>query len=249
MRALLGVAVVAIAGGCGGEAKRSASPSPVPTATATRRDAPPPLDDCPSAGRGWQPLATSGYYRPPAARLGGGRMGVVFANDSDNETCAWSGEARALARHGFAVAGFETVGNYGYEAQEVRAVVTALRRTGARRVALIGASVGARAVLQAAAARPRGLAGVVALSAERRIGSNPADLLSLGHRIRLPVLSVGSRRDPYTSFGKDTLAWDRTIPGDRMLMLSGGDHGVEFLTDRHRARVRAAILAFLRSLA
>jgi hypothetical protein len=30
--------------------------------------------------------------------------------------------------------------------------------------------------------------------------------------------------------------------------VSGSDHGVELLADRHRRRVRAAILAFLRSL-
>jgi pimeloyl-ACP methyl ester carboxylesterase len=193
-------------------------------------------------------LSTSGYYKPPAARLGSGRLGVVFANDSDNETCTWSSEARALAAKGYAVAVFETVGNYGFEAREVKAVAAALRRAGARRVALIGASVGARAVLQVGAQRPDWLAGVVALSAERRINSNPSDLLPVGRRIRVPVLSVGSRQDPYTSFGKDTRAWDRTIPDDKALMLSGSGHGVEFLSGPHGPRVRAAVMAFLRSL-
>jgi hypothetical protein len=64
----------------------------------------------------------------------------------------------------------------------------------------------------------------------------------------MPVLSIGSRQDPLTSFGKDTLAWDRTIPDDRALVLSGNGHGVEFFANRHRRRVRAAILSFLRSL-
>ena len=48
-----------------------------------------------------------------------------------------------------------------------------------RRPGLIGASVGARAVLQAAAEHARGLAGVVALSAERRVGASQGDLLSV----------------------------------------------------------------------
>jgi pimeloyl-ACP methyl ester carboxylesterase len=134
-----------------------------------------------------------------------------------------------------------------YEARQARAVVAGLRATGARRVALIGASVGARAVLQVAARPPSGVAGVVALSAERRVRSDPADLLPLTRRIRLPVLSVGSRRDPLTSFGADTRAFGRAIPDDRTLVLSGGDHGVDFLSDRHRRPVRAAILAFLRA--
>ena len=61
------------------------------------------------------------------------------------------------------------------------------------------------------------------------------------------MLSIGSRQDPLTSFGKDTPAWHRTIRDDRMPMLGGNGHGVEFLANRHRRRVRAAIAAFLRS--
>jgi pimeloyl-ACP methyl ester carboxylesterase len=173
----------------------------------------------------------------------------VFANDSTNETCAWIRQARALAAQGYAVAVFETVSNYGYEPPQVSAVAAALRRAGARRVVLIGASVGARAALEVASRRPRGLAGVVALSAERRLLPSAADdLLPIGRRIRVPVLSVGSRQDPLTSFGKDTRAWGRVIPEGRTLMLSGDDHGADFLTDRHRQRVRASIFEFLNSL-
>jgi pimeloyl-ACP methyl ester carboxylesterase len=173
---------------------------------------------------------------------------VVFANDSDNDACAWSSEARSLAEHGYAIAVFETVGGFGFEAQQVLAVVRALRRTGVRRIAVIGASVGARAVLQEGAQHPRDVVGLVALSAERRVTSNPSDLLPVGRQLHVPVLSIGSRHDPLTSFGKDTVAWHRTIPDDRALILSGRNHGVELLRDRHRRRVRAAILAFLRSL-
>jgi hypothetical protein len=190
--------------GCGrGENRRETSPASraVPTATATSHGtAPRPLEECRSAGGGWQSLPTSGEYSPTAAHLGRGRVGVVFANDSDNDSCAWSGDARSLAEHEYAVAVFETVGGSGFEAKQVLAVARALRRTGVRRIAMIGASVGARAVLQAGAQHPRDV---------------------VGHR---------------------------TIPHDRALILSGGNHGVELLRDRHRRRVRAAILAFLRSL-
>ena len=237
---MLAVGLLVLATGCGSKAR------PPSQSSSQRAAAPAPLQACPSADGGWEALPTSGYYRPRAARLGSGPLGVVFANDSDNETCVWAGEARALAGGGYAVAVFETAG--AYEADETRAAAAALRRSGARRIALIGASVGARAVLQVAAQRPRGVVGVVALSAERRISSNPSDLLPIARRIRVPVLSIGSRGDPLTSFGKDTPAWDRAIPDGRALILSGGDHGVDFLTDRHRRRVRAAILGFLRSL-
>jgi pimeloyl-ACP methyl ester carboxylesterase len=127
----------------------------------------------------------------------------------------------------------------------VLVVARALQRTGAQKIAAIGASVGARAVLVAGAQHPPNVAGLVALSAERRLAPPPTDLLPIGRRVRVPVLSIGSRRDPLTSFGKDTLAWHRTIPDDRALVLSGDAHGVELLRNR---RVRTAILTFLRSL-
>jgi hypothetical protein len=102
----LGAVVVAVvaATGCGGAAKPAATSSPTPTQQSAT--APEPLERCAAAGRGWKALATSGYYKPPAARLGDGRLGVVFANDSDNETCSWSSEARALAAKGYEVAVF-----------------------------------------------------------------------------------------------------------------------------------------------
>jgi pimeloyl-ACP methyl ester carboxylesterase len=243
VRCGVAVALIAVIAGCGG----GSNPAPAPTATAVRATGPEPLDRCPSAGAGWQALTTSGEYSPPsAAHLGGGKVGVVFANDSNNDACDWNREARALVDRGYAVAVFDA--SVAYESRQALAVAAALRRAGTRRIAVIGASVGARAVLQVGAAHPSGVAGLVAMSAERRINSNPNDLLPIGRRVRVPVLTVGSRQDPLTSFGKDTAAWHRTIPGDHVLLLSGDDHGVELLSDRHGPRVRAAILAFLRSL-
>ena len=246
LRVVTVLAGCVLACGCGGSKPSVATP--VPTATAVRATGPEPLDRCEAAGAGWQALPTSGDYSPPsAAWLGSGKVGVVFANDSNNDACDWSREARALADHGYAVAVFDA--SIAYESRQAVAVADALRRAGgARRIAVIGASVGARAVLQVGAAHPPGVAGLVAMSAERRISSNPSDLLPIGRRVRVPVLTIGSRQDPLTSFGKDTTAWHRTIPDDQVLILSGGDHGVELLSHRHGPRVRAAILAFLRSL-
>lgn len=170
---------------------------------------------------------------------------MVFADDSDDDPCSWRREARGLAGRGYAVAVFQAGG--GDEARQALTIAAALRRTGPRRIVLIGASVGARAVLQAGALRPHSAQGLVALSAERRIGSNPTDLLPQVRRVRLPLLSVGSLRDSLTNFGRDTQAFDRAIPGSRLLLVSGDAHGVDLLRGRHGARVRAAILRFLRT--
>jgi pimeloyl-ACP methyl ester carboxylesterase len=171
----------------------------------------------------------------------------VFVNDSDNDASSWSGLANRLADR-YAVAVFDSPST-GYESGQALAVAAALRRdAGVRRIAMVGASVGARAVIQVGAQHPAATVGVVALSAERMI-RNGGDLLPLARRVRVPVLSVGSRGDALTMFGKDTRTWDRTIPHVRTLMLPGADHGVDFLHDRHRAQVQEAILSFLRSCA
>jgi dienelactone hydrolase len=239
--AAFALAACVAAVGCGGgdRAHRpTARVTPAPTI------APQPLDQCPSPGRGWQTLP--GSELPPAAQLGSGRLGVVFVDDSTDDPCAWSKEARALAARRYAVAVFKVGG--GTEYKEALAVAAALRRSGARRVALIGASVGARAVLKAAATAPPGVAGVVALSAERRVRGDATDLLPVAKHVRLPVLSIGSREDLLTRGGRDTRAFDRTIPRDCMLLVSGADHGVDLLDGEHGRRVRAAIARFLRSL-
>jgi erythromycin esterase-like protein len=67
-------------------------------------------------------------------------------------------------------------------------------------------------------------------------------------RVRLPVLSIGSRGDPLTKYGRDTRAIDRRLADDRILLVGGSDHGTELLGGRHAPQVRAAILRFLRSL-
>jgi pimeloyl-ACP methyl ester carboxylesterase len=195
----------------------------------------------PAAGPGWKPLPANGIYGALAARLGEGRTGVVFADDSDDDPCSWRTIARDLATHGYAVAVFKAGG--GDEARQALTIGRALqRRTGAERIVLIGASVGARAVLQAGAMHPKHVTGLVALSAERRINTNPSDLLPQVRDIQKPLLSVGSTKDPLTRFGRDTRAFDQAIPTSSLLLVSGDAHGVELL---RRPRVSAAILKFL----
>jgi pimeloyl-ACP methyl ester carboxylesterase len=241
-RCTVGALVFAFAAaGCGGGRDHPA------TSTSTQHTtAPDPLDHCEAAGAGWRPLAADGATGAPAARLGSGRVGVVFANDSINDPCSWIAEARALAAHGHAVALFKA--SRGLEPDQAVTVGAALRDAGVRSVVLVGASVGARAVLQAGVVHPRGVVGLVALSAERTVSTSPADLLPDMRKVRVPVLSIGSRRDPLTKYGRDTRAIDRRLADDTMVLVSGSAHGVELLSGRHAAQVRGALLRFLRSL-
>ena len=234
------VAALAMLGSCGGE-------STAQKATHETHTAPRPLNACtPAADPGWRTLPAKGIYGAPAARLGSGDVAVVFANDSDNDACAWTREAQALVREGYAVAVFQASAS---EARQALTVARAMRAAGAESVVLIGASVGARAVLQVGAMTPAGVSGLVALSAERTVSTSPSDLLPQVRNIRLPVLSIGSRGDPLTRFGRDTPAFDRAFARGRLLLVSGKAHGVELLHGRAGARVHPAIRRFLEDVA
>jgi hypothetical protein len=88
------VAFAAVTCGCGGRGDHPATSTsterttPAPVATQPRAMAPDPLDHCDSAGSGWRPLEANGTTGAPAASLGSGRLGVVFANDSINDACS-----------------------------------------------------------------------------------------------------------------------------------------------------------------
>jgi dienelactone hydrolase len=200
---------------------------------------------CAHAGAGWRPLAVRSHGQAiDAATLGDGRVGVVFANESGNDPCPWLPFAGELARSGDRVAVF----SYGAGAADAQllAVARALRGAGAGRVGLIGASVGGRAVIQAAARNPAFVAAAVSLSAERSVAALP-EILPGARRIRVPSFYIGSREDGYTTFGRETRDFHRVTPArvNKMLLVPGGDHGVDLLSDSNGPRVRGAIVAFL----
>jgi dienelactone hydrolase len=132
---------------------------------------------------------------------------------------------------------------------EAIAAAHALRAAGARHLALVGASIGGRAVVQATSRDHRTFAAAVSLSAERSVGANLREILPLARRVRTPSLYVGSRDDGYTYFGRDTRQFHQVTPAkvNRILLLPGGDHGVDLLSDDNGPRVRKTILAFLQA--
>jgi pimeloyl-ACP methyl ester carboxylesterase len=72
-----------------------------------------------------------------------------------------------------------------------------------RRVVLVGASIGGRAVVTAAARAPGQVDAVVSLSDERILGAQ-RDLLLDARRLRGPTLWVSSANDGYTNFADET---------------------------------------------
>ena len=168
--------------------------------------------------------------------LGSGPRGVVLSNQSDEDLCSWAPFARMLARDGFRVALYD----YG-NADPVAAVAAAaarLRILGATRVALVGASEGAKAsILAASHARARA---VVSLSAERYLGG--IDVLPAARRLAVPVIYLYAKDDPYSQSATPELFRATKERAKTLVALAGSAHGTALLP-----RVSSRLVAFLRA--
>jgi hypothetical protein len=232
------VALAAVAGGCGlgDDAGR-------PQASAARPGAEAPgLEVCthaPAHMRAAQIPSRSG--RLEAAVLGRGATTVVLPNTGADDQCPWLPLARRLAGRGVRSVVFK----YGEQpAAEVAAAARWALRAGARRVALIGAGPGARAVVIAAARHPELVFTVVSLSAER-LQHGQDDLIPAARRLRRPVLWVGSRDDNLTNWGRDTRQLSDATRSPRQLILVPTGWGPELLSGTHGRRVVAALERFV----
>ncbi len=240
------VLVAALAAGCGGSAARTSSATSSTSATAPRAAA---FDDCLRPGPAVQLVAVPAPgERLPAVVLGrGGSIGVVFANQSASTACGWLPFARTVARDGVRSVVFDYA--VASREDEVLAAARWLRAHGAKRVVLVGASIGGRAVVTAAArGGRRQIDAVVSLSGERILGAQ-ADLLVDARRLRVPALWVSSENDGYTNFASETRQLYRGARGharpDRLLVVGGDDHGIDLLTGSQAARVVPAVTRFI----
>jgi hypothetical protein len=161
------------------------------TASIHHKPAPPTVDGCVSLAPAARMITLDPAGSPPVqvVLLGRGKATFVLSNESDENLCSWLPFARTLEAHGYSAMLFDFVASP-YLPAEAAAAAVAARAAGARHVILMGASVGGVASIQAAAARPPGLAAVVTLSAEPRLG--PSDL----RRVTSPTLMITASDDP-----------------------------------------------------
>jgi pimeloyl-ACP methyl ester carboxylesterase len=218
--------------GCGGGGH------PTNTATSTPAGTPRPaagLDGCLRPGPGVRIAEVGGAQ---AGIVGTGSTGIVLLNESDENLCSWVPFARTLAGAGYRALLTDVTA----ATQDDFAPVAAryLRAHGAERVVLMGASVGARASL-AAAARVH-VDAAVALSAEQLTTNGPPDLLGILPHLRVPTLMVYTRDDGYIG-GMDIARnlYRHVAAKDKHLLILPGDaHGTATLP-----KAKAAILRFL----
>lgn len=176
-----------------------------------------------------------------AAVLGRSRAGVVLSNQSDESLCAWLPFAHVLRSAGYTVLLYDY--SFGTYRNEVRAAVRKLKQRGTHRVALIGASQGAKVAIQAAGSGVH-VAGVVSLSAERYLGA--ADMKRPASRLHKPVIFFASKDDPLGAASAARLFY-RVCPSTRkqLVILDGDLHGIDLLTGPDGQSVTNQILAFL----
>jgi pimeloyl-ACP methyl ester carboxylesterase len=177
--------------------------------------------------------------------LGTGPRGVVLAHQYGGDSCQWSTYAPALAKAGYHVLAFDAHG-YGRSPAgsgevdvDVRAAVSKLRSAGARKVVLIGASMGGTAVLSAAVGMKPPPAAVISLS-----GPGSFDLMSALDavpRLAMPKLFVVGAND--VQFADSARELNRRARAPKQLVVvPTADHGVDLLDDPPATRAIDAVL-------
>jgi alpha-beta hydrolase superfamily lysophospholipase len=185
-------------------------------------------------------------------RFGGTRPGsktaVVLAHMSGGDLCQWLPYARVLARDGFFVFGFDFRGHgfsrgrpsYARLGVDVTAAVRTVRRLGARRVVVVGASLGGIATVVAAASIKPAVDGAVAVSAPAQIEGR-LNALPFAPRIRVPMLYLAAEQDqnpPYDFAADARRLYEVTGTSEKRLeVVAGLLHGVFLVTGSTAVRV------------
>jgi pimeloyl-ACP methyl ester carboxylesterase len=224
-----------------------------PQATDHARGGPESGSACP--GPGEVRLRAADGTRLVGRRFGGGTTAVVLAHQARGDLCQWVSYARRLASLGYVAFAFD-FRNHGRSQQvgyaragrlagDVAAAIVHVRKRGARKVFLVGASMGGSAVLVAGANARRPVSGVVSVSGPAHFGG--ADAEAAVPRLRAPVLYLVAKDDGGGSFAADARTlYDRTASADKTIeILDGYGHGVSLVTFPGRART--VVEQFLRS--
>jgi uncharacterized protein len=200
-------------------------------------------------------LTTSDGVRLYAIEAGRGPTSVVLAHQGRSDLCEELPYAKTLLAHGLRVLAFDFRGNgrsqYSNKSplalgRDLAAAVARARADGARRVFLIGASMGGAAVVQNAAGLP--VTGLISLSGTRLwpgYGINRPGPAAL----RAPFLYLGSRDDWRAPLKEARAIFRRVGSHDkRQVLYAGSLHGWELVQAAPFAgKARALVLAWLRA--
>jgi pimeloyl-ACP methyl ester carboxylesterase len=231
VRALvLGLLVAAV--GCGGgdaeEARPKTSTSGAP---ATTTPAPCGDEDAQAVT-----FTTREGTEVDAALVGDGEVGVVLGHQLRSDFCSWVPFAKELAERNIRALAINFVSTSPDD--DMVAGARELRRRGAERIILVGASMGGTAALVAAAKID--VAGVAALSAPRQFSR--LDALPSVRRLGIRALFLVGGQD--VAFARDARQLHRAMKSRHkaLVVTTGSEHGTDLLRDPHAER---ALLDFL----
>jgi acetyl esterase/lipase len=256
---LAAVLVVAVAG-CGGSSHPATRNSVKSTATAAPASA--ANRRCSEPGVRAEPVRfrTSDGVMLSGAVVGSGPVGAVLIHEYPRDYCGWLPYSGYLSRHGVRALLFDLrcfgrspcPGGRGHAIADVAAAMAELRRRGARRVALVGASMGgAIAVVAAAQLHP---GAVVDLSGERdTTGLTPgidANAGAAAHGVTAPALFAVARGDRYVPVADMRAVAQRTRSATRRLIVlpAVAGHGWDLLfgVGTKWSPLAATVAAFIR---
>jgi pimeloyl-ACP methyl ester carboxylesterase len=185
---------------------------------------------------------------------------VILLHESPADLCGWAPYAKTLAQRRFHVLlvdlrgyGLSSPGAYGGPRgaiADVRGAVDELRRLGAKRIAVVGASYGGVNALVAAPALGSRISAVASLSGELVLGqgsSTELNALAAARRIHVPLLVMGSRADRYLS-GREARELVRAAGSKQKSLaeFAGTFHGWDLLSDApQRQRADDILVEFL----
>jgi alpha-beta hydrolase superfamily lysophospholipase len=167
-------------------------------------------------------------------RFGRGKTAVVFAHEARGGACQWIPYARALGKRGYLTIAFDFRG-YGRSQTPKRGAWSRLpadviaaaklsRSLGAKKVVVVGASMGGTNVVAAAANARTVIDGVISVSAPTSYGRT--DALAAARRLQLPVLYlVGEGDEGFVEHAR--VLYAATSSADKRLeILASPQHGV-----------------------
>lgn len=205
-----------------------------------------------------RPKTLAAYCKVPTAKgdvihfgdltggvVGSGKIGIVLSNTSDGHICDWVlNDFRLMdgfAKRGYRVLLYEYAGKTeAAQAHDTAAAAAELRKLGSTTIVLGGGSIGGVTSLEAAAALRPAPAAVFGFSSST---DNASAVLAAVRRLKLPLLFVAAKQDPYES--STAAIYRAATTKDKQLILVSGQTHAFFDLDPSSKKVDAAVLAFI----
>ncbi len=227
---------------CDDATTSSARPRPTQThSTSAAHDPQRPACLDPGEGR-IVTRATSDGEQTRILLLGTGSRGVVLAPQTNGGICQWLFLARYLAAQGYRTAALDYWSDQ-YD-QDMANAVKVVRRAGAVRVALVGASRGAIVALGSAHTYRPPIAGIVSVGAAPSATDGYSTVASLA-TYRGPLLLMSSRDESFAPVSVTRRIAGAHPGAEQVAIWPGTDHGVSLVLGSHQRQVISTIERFL----